>query len=333
VSDSKVDISIVIPSYNRADALPITLESLAHQTIMPGYFEVLVVDDGSTDGSTALVASLRQRLPYRLRLLEQAHKRQAAARNLGAKEAEGTLLLFLDSDVIASPALVERHRQLLLDSKGPALVAGARRFWEGACTTHYSQTIHGGAGLEVDQFAGRGMTFQEAHSSNLSMYRRTFLELGGFDEELWAYEDVDFAYRAQKAGVHLLFSREALGFHNHPMTLTQACRQLECYQKFAAFFLHKHPELAGQIRHLVDKAPVHWGSDPPAHVARKGYRRLLANRPLLGMMELVTLALERAHPQPSLLRPLYMQIMSSYMLKGYRQGLREVTDQECIHQE
>jgi glycosyltransferase involved in cell wall biosynthesis len=312
-------LSVIIPSYNRADALPETLVSLAHQSLPPDNFEVIVVDDGSTDGSLELIRSLQTQLPFYVKLVEQEGRGgPGAARNRGATAARYDLLLFWDSDMVADRQALQVHAELHAEYQS-ALVAGARRAWTAACQSTFARAIH----LDnEDHFHGKSPSFWEVLSCNLSVQRGDYSRLGGFDESLWAFEDIDLAYRAQQGGLSLIFSREAIGYHNHPMTLDQACRHESHYQQHAAFFLRKHPELEGQIRYLVDKGPIRLDTDPPGLILRKLIRQSIASRGVLAALKACVTVLERSYSNPKVLGFLYWKILASYQLIGYREGLK-----------
>jgi GT2 family glycosyltransferase len=313
-------LSVIIPNFNRADALRETLHSLDHQTLEPDSFEVLVVDDGSTDGSISLLKGLGDEVAFPLRLITQKNLGPGAARNRGAEEASSDLLLFWDSDMVAAATTLEIHRDLHLQNRS-ALASGARRAWAPATTSLFDEI------LKADQVGqdhmGEAPSFWEALSSNLSIHRLDFCNLGGFDENLWAFEDTDLAYRALQAGLALLFSREAIGYHNHPLTLDQACLHQRSYQRYAAAFLAKHPELQGEIGYLKDKDPIHLGSDPVGLVVRKAVRQIIALPPVLSLLKALIPPVERHYPDPRLLSFLYWKILASFQLIGYREGLRE----------
>lgn len=313
-------LSVIIPNFNRADALPQTIRSLARQSLHPNAFQVLVIDDGSTDNSLSLLERLRPRVPFPLQLITQDNLGPGAARNHGAREATANLLLFWDSDMIADRATLEIHRDLHMQNHS-ALVAGARRAWAPATTSLFAKALKAGK-MGIDHF-GEAPSFWEAFSSNLSIHRRDFEELGGFDEDLRAFEDIDLAYRAQQAGLALMFSREAVGYHNHQLTLDQVCRQQLHYQRYAAAFLAKHPELDGQISYLADKAPLAFGEDSISLISRKIARRLVATPLVIRALETLVSKIERLYPNPAILRFLYWKIIASYQLKGYREGLRD----------
>src|SRR4051794_8981691 len=114
-------LSVVIATYNRRDLLLRTLESLAQQTLPRHEFEVLVVVDGSTDDT---VERLRlKKTPAALRIFEQQNRGQAAARNVGIREALAPVILFLDDDITCSPTLLAEHLAAQVASPG-AVVFG-----------------------------------------------------------------------------------------------------------------------------------------------------------------------------------------------------------------
>jgi GT2 family glycosyltransferase len=174
----------------------------------------------------------------------------------------------------------------------------------------------------LDQFTNKAPTFQECHTSNMSIPKAMFHELGEFDESLWAFEDLDFAYRAQKAGCKLIFSKEAVGYHNHPMSLDEACAQQESYQKYAAIFLNKHPELEGEITYLSDKYPVDWREDSPKLIAKKLLRKISATPPVLKATTPAARFAETKPLSPTSIRKIYWLVLGAYQYRGFRRGLR-----------
>ncbi len=89
-------LSVIIPTYNEEDVLRSCLESLDKQSLKE--FEVIVVDDGSTDDTLSVIGNLQFKI-YNLHILKQDHKGAGAARNLGAKKSRGTILVFVDADM------------------------------------------------------------------------------------------------------------------------------------------------------------------------------------------------------------------------------------------
>ena len=108
-----MDVSVIIPTYNNGGVLARTLGALLTQTFPPDRYEIVIIDDGSTDGTAEMVGRLRG--PVAIRYVAQPKSGRAAARNLGARVARGRILLFLDSDFFADPALVaERGARVAL---------------------------------------------------------------------------------------------------------------------------------------------------------------------------------------------------------------------------
>lgn len=99
-------LSVIVPYYNEAEHLEGCLRSLLQQK--GPAFEVLAIDDGSDDGSATIVARLARRSGGRLRALQQEHRGPGAARNLGAREARGRILVFVDADMLAAPAFLQK---------------------------------------------------------------------------------------------------------------------------------------------------------------------------------------------------------------------------------
>ncbi|MCA5893003.1 glycosyltransferase family 2 protein [Isoptericola sp. NEAU-Y5] len=122
-------ISVVLPTYDRAETLPAAIASVLEQTVP--VHEVIVVDDGSTDASADIVARAAER-DSRVRLVQQRHLGATAARNRGISEAQGELVAFQDSDDLWLPTFVEH----LGPSAGPGVVVfGTCRAWAGSSSS------------------------------------------------------------------------------------------------------------------------------------------------------------------------------------------------------
>jgi glycosyltransferase involved in cell wall biosynthesis len=110
-------ISVVMPTYNRRERCAIALKRLFDQTIPKEEYEVLVVDDGSSDGTREYLESLA--LQTNLRYLRHNHRGRAATRNLGLRNARGELVLFVDDDVLTTPGLLEKHYEAHETGRNP----------------------------------------------------------------------------------------------------------------------------------------------------------------------------------------------------------------------
>lgn len=105
------DASLVIPTYNKKAVLELTLASLINQTYPRDKFEIIVVDDGSTDGTHQLFPSSTP-FPFQLAYVKQENGGRAAARNAGILEAQGETIIFIDDDQIVPPQFIESHMKL-----------------------------------------------------------------------------------------------------------------------------------------------------------------------------------------------------------------------------
>jgi GT2 family glycosyltransferase len=313
-------VSVVIPCYNKAHIIPQTLQALLEQTVPQRRFEVLVVDDGSTDNTADLVDGMP--LPASFRCLRQQNAGAAAARNLGVREALGDLLLFLDGDVVADPRLLEEH----VDSherRSRVLVMGRLRDLPSEQTNLFYEMIHATAAFDHGE-EEKTLAFLDCFTGNLSLRRSAFDEIGPFDEAFprSGFEDTDFMYRAMQAGYRLVYDPRPVGYHDSSMAFEGACRHLRSYQASAVLLMNKHPEIAGRIPHLVDKEPIHWGADHPGLIGRKLARQALALPPAIWLMKRLVAALERWYPNPSVLRFVYWKVLGSYLLLGLRDGIK-----------
>jgi glycosyltransferase involved in cell wall biosynthesis len=313
--------SVVIPSYNNGHLLSMGLPALVQQTVPAGEFEVLVVDDGSTDDTQDRFISLS--LPESFRYIRQSNQGAAVARNRGAADARGDILVFLDSDVVPDPTLLEEH---LTSHRvhDHVLMVGKTR----ALPAEHFDLFYQVLGKDIFAFdqgdEEKQVTFQEVLSRNFSLLRESFFEVGGFDQEFprSGFEDIEFAYRATQLGFDVVYNPRAAGDHHHTGTLSDVSRWMYNYQASAALLVKKHPEIRGQIRHLRDKEPIQWGRDDLDLIARKLVRKGLALPPAMWLMERAVSVVERWYPSPPLLRFLYWQVLGSHLFCGFRDGLK-----------
>ena len=106
---SNFDISVIIPTCNRAEVLEKALTCFLTQTLPPSRFEVIVIDDGSTDRTGGLVKGLQGKMTYQLSYIKQENQGPAAARNRGLKQAASDIILFIGDDILPSDDLLQQH--------------------------------------------------------------------------------------------------------------------------------------------------------------------------------------------------------------------------------
>ncbi len=206
--DPSPAVSVIIPARNAAATLPACLDALRRQTGEPPAFEVVVVDDGSTDDTAAVAEAAGARVE------RMAHAGRAAARNRGAEVARGALLLFTDADCVPTADWVARLAAPFAD----ASVAGAR----GVYRTRQRSLVARFVQLEYEDKYRllkplQDIDFVDTYSA---AYRReVFLTNGGFDPTLPFDEDQDFSFRLANRGHRLVFAPDAVVYHHHAESL------------------------------------------------------------------------------------------------------------------
>src|SRR3954452_1930420 len=241
------DISIVVPTRNRANRLRALLASLAEQDGPP--FEVIVVDNASEDDTLAAVAEADEAVDAHVRELQlpKPH-RPAVARNRGWRSARGELVVFTDDDVVAAPGwLAALHAAHERDPD--ALVQGR--------TEPDPREAHRLSAFSRSQSAsGPGPWFQTCNIA----YPRALLErLGGFDETFWeaAGEDTDLGWRGVEAGARGIYEPNALNWHAvHEPGALQLIRSTQKW-RLAVRNLARHPQLRASLHHRIFWKPAH----------------------------------------------------------------------------
>lgn len=233
--------SVIVPTYNRAELLGLTLQSLVRQSIQPHEFEVIVVDDGSSDHTREKVASFTSSLRVRYIFQEDNGYRVAKARNQGILAAQASICVLVDSGILLAPECLESHCVLHEESKHPLAVCGyvygfnednedAEKIRRMVDVEHPEKTMtqlqQQGTYLDLREefYAKYGDNFDYLPAPwlvfwtcNVSARRDVLLDVGLFDENFctWGGEDVELAYRLHRHGCSFVLSRDARSIH-HP---------------------------------------------------------------------------------------------------------------------
>ena len=203
-------ISVIIPGYNVSRYVAECLDALLAQTITRDRYEIIYVDDASTDDSREVVACYGT-----IRLLALPENRgQATARNLGLEEARGEIILFTDADCVPAPDWIEVMLRPFEDPE----IAGAK----GVYRTQQRSLIARFAQVEYESRYDimrrtRYIDFIDTYSAG---YRAEVLrQHGGFDPSFRIDEDQELSFRLAEAGHKMVFNPEAIVYHRHPATL------------------------------------------------------------------------------------------------------------------
>jgi len=316
--EARVLISVIISTYNRKEILKRSLEAIFQQNFPSFSYEVIVVVDGSTDGTEQLLKGLHPLCLFRYILQENLGL--AAARNRGAREAKGEILLFLDDDIIACPQLLTEHYNH--HGEGRDLVLGNIPLYPALGWSDYMTEGTRKWAEEQFQRLARGdqeITYKDIYFANASIRRDLFFQLGGFDEQFRSYglEDREFAYRLIKAGVRPLYNHQAIGYQFYEKDFKTYCRDYFHIGKGEVRLVKKYPELWPQTR-----LSSYW----QASLLRRLLRKATIDYPrsTRGLMTLITGLMEgarRLHLRGNLLNRAQAFIRDHYYWSGVREEL------------
>jgi glycosyltransferase involved in cell wall biosynthesis len=248
-------LSVVIPTYNRLPILRQCLEALERQELAPpiSRFEVVLVDDGSTDDTVAWLEQNAAALPH-VRLIRQDHGGPAEGRNRGVDHAAGDVIVFIDSDLVVLPDFLLQHARSLeqrWSQRGDRL-----------CFTY-------GAVVNTANFENPtsephklgDVSFAYFATGNVAIDRQVLERSGLFDTafRLYGWEDLELGERLRRMGVELVRCPRAVGYHWHPaLSLAQIPRLIQVEReraKMGLVFYRKHP--TRRVRFIIQYTWLH----------------------------------------------------------------------------
>ncbi|MGA8576371.1 MAG: glycosyltransferase [Candidatus Cybelea sp.] len=241
------ELSVVIPTYDRLATLAAVLPTLLDQDLPPALYELIVCDSNSTDGTAEHLTELRSRYPN-VRHLPGAYGGRAAARNAGIAAARGTVVLFNDADILASPNLLSTHLR-----------------------HHRQRTRIAVVGLEVQVKDLADYAFKRDHpesrghlhppsrkklswlyflTGNASVRREDLLRAGCFDESFTGYghEDLELGYRLQREGIEILYEPQAVNYHCQDVGYEDQKEKMRLAGRSSARFYRKHPNFEVMLK-------------------------------------------------------------------------------------
>ena len=209
-------VSVIVPAYNAQKTIGQCIDALLAQTYPRESYEVIVVDDGSTDGTTDVVKA------YQVKYLYQRNQGPATARNIGVREAQGEIILFTDSDCVPFNNWIEEMVEPF-KNKEVVAVKGAYKTRQKSMTARFAQL----------EFEERFEMLKKAESIDMvdtyaaGFRKDIFLLMGGFDPyfPVANNEDTELSYRMSKLGYKMVFNPDAIVYHlNHPSTIRRYSR-------------------------------------------------------------------------------------------------------------
>jgi len=239
--------SVVVPTFNRLSDLQNVIRSVRRQIeglVTP--CDLVVVNDGSTDGTEDWLNASEAR--FGMRVVHQTNAGPAKARNRGFAESKGSVVLFLGDDTVPEPGWLQTHLEThrLFGDHDATAVLGYTAFPAEANSPFMRWINEYGAqfGYALIEDPTR-VPFNFFYTSNISVPREIFEELGGFREDFpaAAWEDIEFAYRAFDAGLRMRYVPAARTVHHHDISVASFCMRQQKSGRSAAIFAGLHPEL------------------------------------------------------------------------------------------
>jgi glycosyltransferase involved in cell wall biosynthesis len=214
-STPAVKYSIIVPAFNAETTLPLCLDALSRQTFSKSMYEIIVVDDGSSDDTAKLAQQ------FEILYFYQTNQGPAAARNFGAQAAAGEFILFTDADCIPAADWLE---QMVNPFADPSVVGV-----KGAYATRQKKLVARFVQIEFEDrydllLQSRSIDMIDTYSA--AFRKDVFLEIGSFDRNFPRAnnEDTDLSYRLSAAGYKLIFNPKAVVLHHHPDELIKYLR-------------------------------------------------------------------------------------------------------------
>jgi glycosyltransferase involved in cell wall biosynthesis len=248
-----VFISIVIPTYNRLPILEKCLRALEAQNFPGEQYEVVAVDDGSSDRTVAWLSENTAQFPH-VQLFQQDHCGPAAARNLGVIKSQGEMIVFIDSDLVVTPSFLTEHVQAWQTAQHKA---------------GHDRLFTYGAVINTSNFANpttepyKLTDFSAAYfaTGNVMIPKHWLEKAGLFDTEfsLYGWEDLELGVRLKQQQIQLVKAPKAIGYHWHPaFSLEQLPALIEQERqrgKMGTLFYAKHP--TWEVRMMIQMTLLH----------------------------------------------------------------------------
>jgi glycosyltransferase involved in cell wall biosynthesis len=309
-----VQLSVIVPTRNRPETLRRVVSSLQAQSLPRASFEIIVVDDASEPPVQSGPDPLG---PMHVIRLERSER--SAARNRGAAEASGTLVAFVDDDMLLGPSFLAAHEAAQREWPG-ALAVGAVTLPAAASNQPFGRFR---VALEREaQPKTRGVAPRPnlCTAANMSLPRDRFVELGGFDPAIVSSEDQDLALRHTSGGGRIVFLPEAVAIHDDDqLDVRSYCKRHEWGAANMVPFCRRHATLPDNRLRLEWNGPVRWGADSPGLVLKKVLKTALAWPPATATLFALTAVAERI-PRNRMLPLLYRLLLGIHLQKGFRRG-------------
>jgi GT2 family glycosyltransferase len=247
-------ISVIIPTYNRLKKLRKTLEDFCVQTLSKKDFEVIVVDDGGSDGTKDFMESFQESTKLNLKYFHLDHQGPGRARNFGVQEASFPIVLFCGDDTFPDKNLLEMHVAFHQQKKNIA-VLGLALWDESEEVTNFMRWLApAGPQFHYNTIKNKkDARFDHFYTCNISLEKK-WLESEKFDERFdCAFEDVELGLRLEKRGLKIFFDPEAKVFHSHQYDEKTFSERMERVGRSAIMLFEKYENDKKTLNHFKMK--------------------------------------------------------------------------------
>jgi glycosyltransferase involved in cell wall biosynthesis len=313
-------VSIVIPTHNRPEKLRETVEKLRGQDFPSEDYEIVVVDDGS---NPPVAFEKEFTVAPNIKIIRLEGEERSVARNTGAREAHGELLIFIDDDIAVKSDFVEKHWQAHQEFSD-ALAVGEILLPPDSNKTAFGRFRQK---LEKDGIPRkRGLVAEKnfCAAGNASIKGEFFLQLNGFDTTLSSAEDQDFALRHTAQGGQIVYLPEASVIHeDNALDIRGYCQRNEWGSRLMLPFYERYPDFPPNIEREKVNGLVKFGKEPVANSFRKIVKRLIASKISVAILFKTAAALEKIAPDSSILDKIYRLLLGAHIFRGYRVAMKE----------
>jgi|SRR5579872_508614 len=251
-----LELSVVVPTYNRLDTLAHVVPTLLAQDLPADAFEILICDSNSSDGTAEYLARIALDHPQ-VRHLPGPYTGRAMARNVGIAAARAPIVLFNDADILASPDLLSTHLRRHREREHIAVVG-----WEVQVKNlddYMYKRDHPHERGHLHPPTRKTLSWLYFLTGNASVRRDDLVRVGCFDETFTGYghEDLELGYRLHKAGVTIVYEPRAVNYHCQDVPHDDQKEKMKLAGRSTVRFYRKHPDVAVQLN--LGMTPVSLG--------------------------------------------------------------------------
>lgn len=317
----EIQLSVIVPTFNRADALQKTLDYLSKQRFKK-MWEVIVVNNNCTDDTDEVIRSRQSNFPVPLHLVHEKKPGASAARNAGARTAQGKLLIFVDNDILTEPDFLERHYKMLQENDNSWVIGQVINMPE------QENSVFGKYRKQLYPVLSTEETVRETDiitGQNVSLPRKHFILLNGFDENFYVAsgEDHEFAMRGRKQlGIKTLLVPNIVVAHNDwaGWTFQDFCLRQRMYARTEFFFWQKYGDEHPRQELVRENLPINWHNDSVKSKARKVAKQILGTELVQAVLLQSCSVLEKIPSLQPLLWRIYKLTLAGAINRGFREG-------------